>query len=140
MAVHSVAARATRIRSLSLSTKAAIGLVAGIATGLVIGERAGELQVFADAYVKLLQMTVLPYVTISLISGLGALSLGHAGRLGLRVGIILAVLWAIALLAVFTFPLMFPSFQSASFFSTTLLEEEEPLDLVSLYIDRKSVV
>jgi Na+/H+-dicarboxylate symporter/ABC-type amino acid transport substrate-binding protein len=43
-------------------------------------------------------------------------------------------LWAIAILAVFAFPLMFPSFQTASFFSTTLLTEGEPLDLLGLYI------
>ena len=32
------------------------------------------------------------------------------------------------------FPLMFPPNQNASFFSTTLLEEREPFDFLSLYI------
>ena len=79
-------------------------------------------------------MTVLPYVAMSLVGGLGALSRTEASRLGTRVGAVLLVLWAIALVAVFSFPVMFPHLQTASFFSTTLLEDSQPLDLVSLYI------
>jgi Na+/H+-dicarboxylate symporter/ABC-type amino acid transport substrate-binding protein len=90
--------------------------------------------VLADGYVKLLQMTVLPYVVVSVIGGLGALNPAQAKALGKRVGVILLLLWAVALTAVLLFPLMFPPHESASFFSTTLLEEREPFDFVSLYI------
>src|SRR5215203_1034662 len=110
------------------------GLVAGVALGLFIGERAAALQVAADAYIKLLQMTVLPYVTLSLIGGLGSLSLDEARRFGIRVGGFLVVLWIVALLAACAFPLMFPASEAASFFSTTVVEEAETLDLVGLYI------
>ena len=44
------------------------------------------LQIVADAYIKLLQMTVLPYVTVSIIGGLGALDAAQARALGKRVG------------------------------------------------------
>ncbi len=44
------------------------------------------------------------------------------------------LLWAVALGAVLLFPLMFPRLETAAFFSTTLLEEREPFDLVGLYI------
>ena len=125
---------AARLRASSLSSRILVGLVAGIVTGLFIGERAAALQVFADAYIKLLQMTVLPYVTVSIITGLGALSYEQAKSLGLRVGAVLLLLWAVALVAVLLFPLMFPTLQTASFFSTTLVEPREPFDLVSLYI------
>ena len=118
----------------SLSQKIVIGLLVGVAVGLFFGEQAAVLQIVADAYVKLLQMTVLPYVTISIISGLGALSAQQARALGLRVGIVLALLWGVALAAEFLFPLMFPPNQNASFFSTTLLEEREAFDFLSLYI------
>jgi len=110
------------------------GLLAGIAVGLFVGERATALQICADAYIKLLQMTVLPYITLSLVGGLGALSRTDAARVGVRVGLVLLTLWAIALLAVFAFPAMFPHIQTASFFSTTLLDDSPPLDLVALYI------
>ena len=116
------------------STPILLGLTAGIVVGLVVGERAAALQVFADAYIKLLQMTVLPYVTLSLIAGFGSLNRSEAMRLGTRVGLVLVGLWAVALVAVFAFPVIFPVFESASFFSTTLLEQTEPLDLLGLYI------
>jgi Na+/H+-dicarboxylate symporter len=128
------AAPARGWRKLDLSTQVFIGLAAGVAVGLFIGERAAKLQVWADAYVQLLQMTVLPYVAMSLVGGLGSLHRGEASRLGVRLAVLLVALWGIALLAVFAFPLTFPSIQSASFFSTTLLEDSPPLDLIGLYI------
>jgi Na+/H+-dicarboxylate symporter/ABC-type amino acid transport substrate-binding protein len=121
-------------RRLGLSAQVFVGLGAGILVGLFVGDRAARLQVVADAYVQLLQMTVLPYVVVSLVGGLGALRSGEASKLGARVGALLLLLWGIALLAVVTFPLMFPRVESASFFSTTLLEDRPPLDLVGLYI------
>jgi Na+/H+-dicarboxylate symporter/ABC-type amino acid transport substrate-binding protein len=121
-------------KRLDLSVQSLIGLAAGVALGLFIGERAARLQIAADAYVQLLQMTVLPYITLSLIGGLGSLSAADARRLGAGIGKLLLALWAIALLAVFAFPLMFPFFQTASFFSATLLQEGEAVDLLGLYI------
>jgi Na+/H+-dicarboxylate symporter/ABC-type amino acid transport substrate-binding protein len=105
-----------------------------VAVGLFVGERASVLEVVADGYIKLLQMTVLPYVTCSIVAGLGGLSLAQARTIGLRVAAILALLWVVALAAVFVFPLMFPPHESAAFFSTTLVEPPEPFDLVGLYI------
>jgi len=119
---------------MSLSTRVLIGLAAGVGVGLFIGERAAALQIIADAYVKLLQMTVLPYVTLSLVGGLGSLSVDVARRLGSRAIMALVALWVIALVVVLAFPLMFPKIQVASFFSTTLLDEGAPLDLIGLYI------
>jgi Na+/H+-dicarboxylate symporter/ABC-type amino acid transport substrate-binding protein len=118
----------------SASAKIAVGIAAGAALGLIAGERTAVLDIAADAYIKLLQMTVLPYVTISIISGLGALDLAQARTLGARAGLVLAGLWVIALAAVLVFPLMFPPHLSASFFSTTLLQDREPFDFLSLYI------
>ncbi len=46
----------------------------------------------------------------------------------------MSLLWAVALTAVFLFPLMFPPAQNASFFSTTLLQERETFDFLNLYI------
>jgi Na+/H+-dicarboxylate symporter len=47
-----------------------IGLALGVATGLFLGEKAGVFQLVAEAYLRLLQMTVLPYVMVSLIQGM----------------------------------------------------------------------
>jgi Na+/H+-dicarboxylate symporter/ABC-type amino acid transport substrate-binding protein len=88
----------------------------------------------AEAYVKLLQMTVLPYVTVSIVSGLGRLRPNEARALGTRTGAVLAVMWLLALLFMFLIPLAFPRTQSASFFSTTLVEKPPPFDFIDLYV------
>jgi Na+/H+-dicarboxylate symporter len=118
----------------NLSTRIAIAVVAGAATGLFFGERAGVLQIVADGYVRLLQMTVLPYVTISIVAGLGALDAAGARSLGKRVGAVLLLLWAAALAAAFLVTLIFPAHESASFFSVTMLEDRERFDFLNLYI------
>ena len=73
-----------------------IGLSLGVATGLFLGEHASVFKYVADAYVRLLQMTVLPYLIVSLIAGFGSLDAAKAGRLFMRVGLLTLVLWGIA--------------------------------------------
>ena len=92
------------------------------------------MRIVADGFVRLLQMTVLPYVTVSLIVGIGSLDPATARRLFLRVGTLTLVLWGLTLGAVALMPLTFPVLQSASFFSTTMLEERPPVDFLTLYI------
>ena len=82
-----------------------IGLALGVATGLFLGEKAGGFQLVAEAYLRLLQMTVLPYVMVSLIEGIGSLDGARARRLFVRVGTLSLVLWALALGAVMLMPL-----------------------------------
>ena len=119
---------------MSYSKQILVGVAAGVVAGLVLGDLAGSLKLAADAYLKLLQMTVLPYVVVSIIIGLGSLDVAQAKALALRGGAVLVLLWALALAIVFVFPLMLPPQQTASFFSTTLLEPREPFDFVGLYI------
>jgi len=81
----------------SFSRKILVGLVLGVATGLFLGDLAAPLRFLADGFIRLLQMTVLPYVTVSLIAGIGGLDAASARRLFLRVGALTLVLWALAL-------------------------------------------
>jgi Na+/H+-dicarboxylate symporter len=50
-----------RVR-LSLSTQVLLGLVMGIGVGVCFGNTLAFLQVVGQAFIELLQMTVLPYV------------------------------------------------------------------------------
>lgn len=111
-----------------------MGLGAGVAVGLFFGESATVLKWAADGFVKLLQMTVLPYVTVSIVTSLGSLSYQRARLLGLRAGAVLAGLWAVALLYAFLIPLAFPDVDSAMFFSSTLVERRQGFNFVDLYI------
>jgi Na+/H+-dicarboxylate symporter/ABC-type amino acid transport substrate-binding protein len=119
---------------MSFSSKILIGLVSGVLVGLFLGERAAILRIAGDGFVKLLQMTVLPHVTISIMSSLGRLNREQAKMLGARAGAVLVGLWLVALLYAFLFPLAFPRIETASFFSTTLVEKRPPFDFVSLFI------
>ncbi len=111
-----------------------IGLGAGVTAGIFLGDRAGHFDVVAEAFVKLLQMTVLPYVTLSIVTSLGSLDYAQARTLGLRAGAVLVGLWGVAL----TFPVLchlsVPSLATARCFSPTLVERRPPFDFVSLYI------
>jgi Na+/H+-dicarboxylate symporter len=118
----------------SLSRKILVGLGSGVLVGIFLGEQAAIFRIAADGFVKLLQMTVLPYVTISIMSSVGRLSYEQAKTLGARAGMVLLGLWLVALAFAFLFPLAFPSIETASFFSTTLIEKPPPFDFVSLFI------
>ena len=119
---------------MSFSTKILVGLAAGVATGLVVGEHAAALKWAADGFVKLLQMTVLPFVTVSIISSLGALDAAQARLLARRVGLVIVGLWAVAIAFALLLPLTFPTVENAQFFSTTLVERRAPFNFVDLYI------
>ncbi len=119
---------------MSLSTQVLIGLVLGIFAGVFLGEYAAHLQIAGDVFIMLLQMTVVPYMTVSLIAGVGRLGYDDARSILLRGGTVLLVLWGLSLAIVLALPLAFPSWESAAFFSTTLVEEAPPIDFLSLYI------
>jgi len=119
---------------MSSTRRILIGLGTGVAVGIFLGERAAVFSVAAEVFVKLLQMTVLPYVTVSIVTSLGSLDHAQARTLGLRAGAVLCGLWAVALVFTFLIPLTFPTMATASFFSTTLLERRAPFDFVGLYI------
>src|SRR5262245_2970996 len=119
---------------MSFSKKILVGLLTGIATGIILGEYVAPLSLVAEGFVRLLQMTVLPYVTVSIVLSVGSLDIAQAKRLGLRAGLTIAGLWAVALIFAFLFPLVFPPAETASFFSTALIEKPAAFDFVDLYI------
>jgi len=118
----------------SLSTRVLIGLFLGIACGLFFGEGARYVEVLGRAFVLLLQMTVLPYMAVSLVAGLGRVSVAQALSLAKRAGSFLVLLWGLALAAVLCAPLAFPRWEAASFFSTNLIEAPTRIDFLDLFI------
>jgi len=116
------------------SNKIFIGLGLGIFTGLFFGEVVDFLQVPADIYVLLLQMTVLPYITVSLITGFGKLTYADAKMLALKGGSVLLLFWLLAFAFLPIIPLAFPEWESASFFSTAMLEQRKEIDYLEIFI------
>lgn len=121
-------------RRLGIATQVFIGLGLGILVGVFFGEEVAFLKIGGDAFIALLQVTVIPYIMVALITSLGRLTLDDAKALGLKAGSVLLVLWAIGLVVVLTTPLAFPDWPSASFFSISEVEEAKPLDFLQLYI------
>jgi len=119
---------------MSFTLKILIGLFLGVLTGLFLGEIAAPFSIGGDVFIGLLQMTVLPYIVVSLISNLGGIS--WAERRGLLVsGItVLSILLLLGVVVLVAVPLAFPAVRSASFFSSALIEPAKVFDVVDLYI------
>ena len=119
---------------LSLSSWILIGAVLGLACGLFFGEYATVLSVVGDAFVGLLQMTVLPYIAIAIIANIGKLSPSVARRFGLYVCGFLFISVIITLAAIVLLPLCLPARETASFFSSSTLAESTQFDFLQLFI------
>ncbi len=119
---------------MGLSARIFTGLAAGLLTGLFFGEIVADLKIFGDIFVKLLQITVLPYIIVSLIAGFGRMDLDQARRLAVRGTAVLLAIWGLALVIIFLGALAFPDLDTASFFSSAIASETEETDLISLYL------
>ncbi len=120
--------------NLSPFSKVVAGLVLGILFGIFVGEPAGALEIGGNAYIRLLQMTVLPYILVSLISGLGRLDAQMAKHIGALGGSLILFLWLVTMMTVLVMPLAYPDWTASAFFSTSLVDEGAPFDPLTLYI------
>lgn len=118
---------------LNLSTSILIGLALGILCGIFFGQSCAWLGIIGRAYVGLLQMSILPYMMVSLIGGIGTLVATKAIRLALTAGLVLLGSWVLAFLCVFLAPLAYPVVEAGSFFSPSMTEVKE-IDFINLYI------
>ena len=126
-------AKATK-RRIGIPTQVFIGLGLGLLVGVFFGEEAAFLSVGGDIFIAALQITVIPYVVVALITSLGRLSIDDATALALKAGAVLLTLWAIGLIVILSSPLAFPDWPSASFFSTSQIQEPASVDFLELYI------
>ncbi|MGH6622611.1 MAG: cation:dicarboxylate symporter family transporter, partial [Burkholderiaceae bacterium] len=117
-----------------LSTQILIGLALGVFAGVFFGEPIAVLQPLADVYIRLMQMTVLPYLVLTLIVGLGQLDGAEARRLAMRGGLLFLLFVMLAIVVIGVMPLAFPHVENASFFSHALVEPRQPLALTEIYV------
>jgi len=88
--------RRWRLRRPGLASQVLIGFVLGVSVGLFFGESAAFLETVGLVFIRLLQMTVLPYV--------------------------------VALM-----PLSYPDWESATFFTSSLVDEPAAFNFLDLY-------
>jgi len=111
-----------------------IALILGIAVGIIVGEPAGNLEILGNAYIRLLQMTVIPYVLVSIVGGLGKLDSDMASNIGVRAVKVILLIWAAVMLTLLLLPFAYPNWETAGFFSTSLVTESVKFNFLDLYI------
>lgn len=68
---------------LKIHTQILLAVILGVIAGLVLGEKAGCLQIVGDLFIRLLKMIIIPLIMATMVSGV--VSIGKFGRLG-RIG------------------------------------------------------
>jgi Na+/H+-dicarboxylate symporter/ABC-type amino acid transport substrate-binding protein len=119
---------------ITLATQVMLALALGVMTGLFFGEIVAPLQMVGDAFIRLLQITVIPYISVALITGLGRVDYDEVKRLAVKGGGVLLLLWAIAIILVLVLPLSYPDWPSRSLFQKSSIEEAVAPDFLQLYI------
>lgn len=121
-------------RKLSPFQRVIIGLILGILTGIFVGEPAGDLEIGGTIYIRLLQMTVLPYILVSIIGGLGRLDSHMAANIGIKAVMVILCMWLAVMITLLLLPLAYPTWETAGFFSTSMVAEPVKMDFVAMYI------
>lgn len=111
-----------------------IALLCGIMGGIIVGEPAGKLEIVGNVYIRLLQMTVLPYILASVIGGLGRLDSKMAATIGIKAVQVILIVWLAVMLSLVLLPIAYPNWEMAGFFSSSLVSEPEKLNFIDLYI------
>jgi len=121
-------------KKLSPFKRVILALLLGITSGIFIGEPAGNLEVIGNAYIRLLQMTVLPYVLVSIIGGLGRLDSNMAASIGIRAVKVIIIMWLGVMCTLLFLPLAYPNWETAGFFSSSMVTEPAEFNFLNLYI------
>ncbi len=122
------------ILHLSFSTQVFLALCLGIFTGLFFGEKVAWLNMVGMAFIKLLQVSIIPYIVLSLVTGLGSLSYEQSKEIAKKFAIILLTLWGLGLITIFVMSLAFPLWESNDFFSTNQITATPKINYYDLYI------
>ncbi|WP_076410700.1 cation:dicarboxylate symporter family transporter [Shewanella sp. UCD-KL12] len=121
-------------QKMSMSTVVLLSFAAGIGFGLFFGETLAWMSVIGDAFIKLLQMTIIPYIIVSLISSLGNLTYAQAKSLGVKVGKLMLIIWLFGLVVMYSIKYTFPEWEAGEFFSLTALDDPNSVNILDLYI------
>jgi Na+/H+-dicarboxylate symporter/ABC-type amino acid transport substrate-binding protein len=106
----------------------------GVGCGLFLGDYCAPLKVVGDVFVGLLQMTVLPYVAVSLVAGIGKLDLQKAKRLAGTGVAILGLLWGAGIVTILLLILSFPERTEGAFYSSSLVATPESVGFFEMFV------
>ncbi|WP_105169805.1 cation:dicarboxylate symporter family transporter [Pseudoalteromonas sp. T1lg23B] len=109
-------------------------LILGVATGLIFGERVAFLQPLGAGFVKLMQITIFPYIVVSLIVGLGKFDPEQVRSILLKAATVMLCLWGVGLFAIWCFTFTLPQHDAGTFFSPALIAPTNHIDFAQQYI------
>ncbi|WP_197231421.1 cation:dicarboxylate symporter family transporter [Novipirellula artificiosorum] len=112
----------------------ALALVLGGVCGILFGEGCEILKPIGDAYIGLLQMTVLPYLVLSLISKTARLDAVRASKLAVAAIGVLLGFWLIAMVLIVLVSAMLPPVEGASFYSPEQDAAQQSFDFNTTFI------
>ncbi|MFD2166464.1 cation:dicarboxylate symporter family transporter [Thalassotalea euphylliae] len=122
------------LNKIPLSVKILIGMLLGLAAGHYVAQPYQAINSVADGFVMLLQMTALPYICLSLITGIGSLTPGKAKSTVKASIILVLILTLVSVTFILMTPISFPDWKNASFYSASTIKTEAEFDLVKLFI------
>ena len=123
-----------KFSNIPTSTRIIVAMTMGLTIGSFSVTLYSTVNHLADAFVMLLQMTALPYISLSLMVGIGGLSASKA-KSALKSTIILVILLiALMLCFILMAPLSFPSWQTAEFYSANTVKVSQEFNIVELFI------
>ena len=123
-----------KLGHIPLSTRILIAMAIGLIVGSFSPNLYSMVNHLADAFVMLLQMTALPYISLSLMVGIGGLSASKA-KSALKSSVLLVILLiALMLCFILMAPLSFPNWQTAEFYSANTIKVTAEFNLIELFI------
>ena len=126
--------RRVMLSRLSLNAQILIGIFSGILLGLFFGDSCSIFKPFATAFIEIMQITVLPYLIVNLVAGIGSMDRSDARSIVIRGGKVMLLFWALGTIAFYSMQFTFPTLSRASFFSTTNITESANFNLVDIFV------
>ncbi len=107
-----------------------LGLIIGFSTQFTLP----IIDLIGQGFVMLLQMTALPYISVSLIYGIGSMSRQQSKQL-LKYGSASFMLLVLTVLFfIFLAPIAFPDWTAAAFYSASAIESKPELNILQLFL------
>jgi proton glutamate symport protein len=118
----------------STPTLAIIGMVLGLLAGLLSDSLMWGVANIADSFFMLLQMTALPYISLSLIAGVGKLTPRFIKETLKSSLMMFSLLLVLCVLVILSSSLVFPDWVNASFYNANTIQTSDNVDFVKLFI------
>lgn len=117
-----------------MGNKIIIAMILGLIIGFSTHFTLPVIDLIGQGFVMLLQMTALPYISVSLIYGIGSMSRQQSKQLLKYGSTSFIFLIFTVLFFIFLAPIAFPDWTAAAFYSASALEVKHELNILQLFL------